>query len=40
MSKLDVLAGIVGSDGSIDRNQPVVKIINKNREFINSTKYH
>jgi len=37
VSKLDVLAGIVGSDGSIDRNQPIVKIINKNREFINST---
>ncbi len=34
MSELDLLAGIIGSDGHLDKDQPVIRIINKNKEFL------
>ncbi len=34
MSELDILAGIIGSDGHLDKKQPVIRIINKNKIFL------
>lgn len=31
---LSILAGIIGSDGHLDKDQPVIRIINKNKEFL------
>ncbi len=34
MSELDLLAGIIGSDGHLDKDQPAVRIVNKNKKFL------
>ena len=34
MRDLSLLAGIVGSDGHLEKSQPVIRIINKNKKFI------
>jgi len=32
MGRLDLLAGIIGSDGHLSKQQPAVYVINKDRE--------
>ena len=36
MNSLPILAGIVGSDGHLEKNQAVIRVINKNEDFIKS----
>lgn len=37
MSNIALLAGIVASDGHIEKNQKVIRIINKDLEFLEKT---
>lgn len=37
MPEIDVLAGIIGSDGHLEKNQAVIRIINKDLNFLEKT---
>jgi len=37
MGRLDLLAGIIGSDGHLSKQQPAVYVINKDKKFLENT---